>query len=535
MKPWATWIASFILFAGAGAARAQGPGFVAPMPTQVPGSGFTPPMPTQVPGPYSPPGPGLGGPGYGGPPFGGGPGYGGEPTPVGPAMAPPGFGPGGGPGGDPGSGARPAGGVFPDAPPPAMMSLGNSPNGFDDDTPADLPWSCFSSFRVDLLFLNSSFDRNSAYHTNVGRPGGSLVEQKFSEDHTEFVPRLSLEIGIGELWSVRGSWMRFKHNARTEFIGNADPNTTVLSPIFLNGSYTVTQVDQFQLAGALVTNNQNTFIEMVPLQIISPRPFWFLSILPRVNLIPRGPAFPPPFINLPPFPFQNAVQAGFPDFLSFSSQVKTEVSDLEITRYVELNRATGTLGLGVRYGSISHNYIATRNNLGGRARLGNYDPFAPTIVPDADIIVNQDRESLTFAHTFGGTGPKLGFDLGAPISSFARLYGRANGSVLMGNRKQVVFYDALQQVTITDRDQAPPGNLFYTRTVLPQRVALRNDFTVVPLGEAEAGLEIVFGGRLFPVLKVGAFGQAWINGGNATNPNANLFLYGVNASLGFGW
>jgi hypothetical protein len=35
-------------------------------------------------------------------------------------------------------------------------------------------------------------------------------------------------------------------------------------------------------------------------------------------------------------------------------------------------------------------------------------------------------------------------------------------------------------------------------------------------------------------VRLGAFfGQSWIGGGNATNPNANLILYGINTTLGF--
>ena len=38
-----------------------------------------------------------------------------------------------------------------------------------------------------------------------------------------------------------------------------------------------------------------------------------------------------------------------------------------------------------------------------------------------------------------------------------------------------------------------------------------------------------------PQLVRGQAVRTWIGGGNATNPNANLFIYGVNASLGLGF
>jgi hypothetical protein len=81
----------------------------------------------------------------------------------------------------------------------------------------------------------------------------------------------------------------------------------------------------------------------------------------------------------------------------------------------------------------------------------------------------------------------------------------------------------------------PPADLLYTRRVAPQVAGERNVFTVIPLGEAEAGIEVALAAKFFPVFKLGFFGQCWVNGGNATNPNANLCIYGVNASVGFGW
>jgi hypothetical protein len=59
-------------------------------------------------------------------------------------------------------------------------------------------------------------------------------------------------------------------------------------------------------------------------------------------------------------------------------------------------------------------------------------------------------------------------------------------------------------------------------------------FTCVPSVELETGVSITTGTRGFrPLIKIGAVAQYWGDAGNSTDVNGNLFLYGVDASIGF--
>lgn len=494
MKRWRSWLVTLAMALGVSTAAAQPPGFTPPMPTPSPGP-FTPPSPT----PFGAPSPYFGAPG--------------EPTPLGPSMM--------GAGPAPVAGPPAAGpGVTPSS---DMLTLQNRPNAFDDETPASLPgWGRYCSFSVDFLTLRTNFDRNPAYSVFAN---GQAFSRDFDFPET-LVPKLTLDLQFGDYFGVRGSWMRMENSASPVFIGNSDPNIFVSTPSLLPGTVLVNQVDQTRIGGVFQKDNRTVLAQNVS-QIVSPRPFFFPSLLPTQSLLP-------PVTKLPAFTLSSAVQAGFPDFFAIGSSLRTEVADLELTHAIEFNSWTGTFGLGLRYGHISQNYSALRANNGGSNTIPKYDPFV-TIVIDAVIFTRADYEQAIYGSTFGGVGPKLSFEWGTDITPFARIYGKVNGSVLMGNRKQVLYYASVQNVNITDVNPPPQADIFEIQTAAGQQAALKNSFTVVPLAEAEAGVEVGFGGRFFPILRVGAFGQAWINGGNAANPNANLFVYGVNASLGFGF
>lgn len=508
MARWRTWLAALAVSLGFQSARVQAQGFTPPAPTPAP---WTAPMPT----PGSP-----------------------GPVPFGPSMLGPGDGIMGGPGA---GGVMPAGGdVGPGGmPPPSALQLTNYANAWDDDTPADSCWWCrYSSISVDLLILHSEFSSNPAFSTNLPRTARAARAFGFTHDNPTVVPRINLDLKFGDYWGVRGSWMRWETAGDPLQITNGSPNGVVFSPPTIDGNFLVRQVDRLVINNVAVRPDiVNQFRTPGTAQVVSPRPFFFINQVPRQTLLNNifGQAQQP----LPPFTLLNAVQAGFPDTLSFQHRFEIERADLELTRSIELGTMTGLVGLGAMYGQVSHAYRATRVNSGGTTVIPGYDPFVllPPPLPrifDANIRVNEDSEQLIYQHTFGGTGPKFSFELGKEITSFARLYSKWNGAILFGNRKETATYQARQQVQIFDTERNPPADIFYTQTIDPQ-TTVRNSFTVMPVGEVEAGIEIAFGGRLFPVFKCGAFGQAWLGGGNATNPNANLLIYGINASLGLGF
>lgn len=490
---WAKWLAAVALIGSGAMAQAQGPG-------------FTPPPPTPLGSPFGPPTPG-------------------DPVPLGPSKSAHGSEQGG---------AVPAGGPG-IAPPASMLTLLNNPNAFDDDIMADsVSWSCYSSFSVDLLFLTTRFDRNPAFRTDQRAPGsGVFFTQDFTYTDTEVTPRLTFDLRVGD-WGVRASWMKTQQESNVENTTNSNFRATVLSPPLVDGSIRVSEKDQIIVGNVFLKNVNNQFTQRTAAQVSSPRAYFFVNLVPRATLLPPNQGSP-----IPPFTLANALQAGFPDFLKFSSTVTTEIYDMEITRAIEFNRATGLVGLGARYGYVSNGYFAQRRNANGSTVIPGYDPFI-SLVFDAVINSNQDRETVTYGHNFGGVGPKLSFEIGTEVTHWARLYAKANGSVLMGCRKETAYYEALQAVNVTDvnlQGGQQQSDLFYTRTVSPQVAASRNTFTVIPLTEVEAGVECAMGvgGKIFPVVRAGFFGQCWFNGGNATNPNANLFIYGFNASFGIGF
>jgi len=421
------------------------------------------------------------------------------------------------------------------APPNEVLQLPNRANAWDDETPSDaFFWSNYSSITVDLLWLNTSFHGGvPAYSSTQANPGTSnFVTPQFDYNRYNVVPRVNLDVRIGDYWGVRGSWMQFERSAPTLATTNSNPNAVVLSPPLIDGYIRGTQSDQILIGNVFLKNVTTNVVIPSAAQVRSPRAFLFLNLVPRNTLLPPNQGAP-----LPPFTLKNAVQAGFPDDLTFSSSFRVEVADMDLTRSIEFARSNGVMGLGVRYGHISHSYSASRVNRGGNSIIPGYDPFI-NLIQDAVIFTNEDSEYVNYGSTFGGAGPKFSLDIGTEISRFARLYAKGNASVLMGNRKEIAFYKAAQRVTITDVNLQlgqQQSDIFYNQIFAPQIVAERNIFTVIPVGEAEIGIEIAMGGRLSPVFRAGAFGQAWINGGNPTNPNANLFIYGLNATLGIGF
>lgn len=189
-------------------------------------------------------------------------------------------------------------------------------------------------------------------------------------------------------------------------------------------------------------------------------------------------------------PSSAGISPAFPDRLTAVSELRMEVAKAEVTRYIEIWDWFGSLGLGLQYSYVSQNYSAQRTN----------PAFGGT-------------RSIFYGHNFGGVGPEASINLALPLGERLRLYSNLSGAVMFADREEEAFANGPALAAAT-----------------------RREFTVLPMGEAEVGFSFQFGNNVvFPIAKVGIVGQYWVNAGNATNPNANLFLYGVNASVGFGF
>lgn len=412
--------------------------------------------------------------------------------------------------------------------PPVLMST-REPNAFvSDESLASRDPFVYSSITVDFLALWSHWDRNPAA-IREHSVNGILTRDNYDFEYgSNFAPRIKMNFQFGPYWGIRGSWMKLDQAASHITIENSDPGDLVSSigPAF--GNVNFRNLETITLGGASNTT-ATEFSRSVPLVVSSPEPYFFTGLVPTETLL----QFPPQ--PLPPFTLSSGLQTGFPDQMIFGSSLRMQVADLEATRYIEYGSAHGVIGLGLRYTNLSQNYFAARKNFGGSVIIPGYDPFI-AIIDDAVINLIEDTTTVSYAHEFYGVGPKFSFEIGADVSSFARLYSNFNGTVLMGNRREVGFYNSRQVATISDISQFPPAQLQYEQVVTGPGAAFQRDsFTVIPFGECEIGAEVRMGGALFPVFRVAFVGQYLAGAGNATNPNEDLFIYGVSSTIGFGF
>ncbi|MGF1583620.1 MAG: hypothetical protein ACFCD0_30245 [Gemmataceae bacterium] len=418
------------------------------------------------------------------------------------------------------------------APPVALTNDHYSVNAFDDlDTVGSLEPSTYSEATVDILVLWTDFDRNPAFSTNVRNfdvttPG----DVDFDYESPRVIPRLNLNYQFSPYWGVRGSWMQLSYAANTIAFSNNDPMARFLSVTPASGNVPVVETQQVILSGVTTTDSTLTAVENRPIQIQSPNNFFFLDLVPTESLQDIPPQ------TLGPFPFFNSVQMGFPDMLAFGSGLRLTVVDAQATRYIEIGSATGLIGAGVRYAYLSQNYTATRFSAGGIEQTVGYDPFV-NLDDDAQLNLAIDRDEIFYGHNFGGVGPKFSVELGQDMGVVGRVFSKLHGTVLFGNRSEVAYLNGQQQGIISDIDRNIPSDITYNQNIGGPGAAFENNtFSVIPVGEVEAGVEFRLGiGKIIPLVRVAGFAQAWINGGNATNPNANLYLYGVNATVGFGF
>jgi hypothetical protein len=199
------------------------------------------------------------------------------------------------------------------------------------------------------------------------------------------------------------------------------------------------------------------------------------------------------------------------DLMTFESNLKLDVWDLEATQDFQAGRWSVLLAGGVRYAHLSQDYNAFRFNSG----------------PGGTSLFSQDSATLLSGHNFNVTGPTVCLEVRRPLGNTGlSLYGNGRGSMLFGYRWQ-------QADRLTVRSGTTAG--------VPFNVTSLSEFTacqdaVLPVTEVEIGAEYTrVWGRLQPFLRAGLVGQTWFGAGNAAGAGGNLGFFGLTVTAGVGF
>jgi hypothetical protein len=392
--------------------------------------------------------------------------------------------------GDPAAGPPP-GGPGPACDPPPPQSGPTTPpynNAFACfyDYAVDVQSGCTppSYVAVDLLVLRTAFNKNDQAFSTNGHFGGSggPGDVNFSNSDWTFAPRVTLQIFPFDEWGIGASWYQFTPSDQRYNLANSNPNVTVTSARLPIGP-----------------------------RITSPQDFSTIS-------------------SLTGSPFTSSVAAGSPDNLVFDNSFSMQVADLELLRFYQCGGAYGTIGFGARYAYISHSYSASRvNNANLSGTLGSFDPFDD----DGDAAFNgaKDFNQVFYGYNYSGIGPLLSVDMTWPMNSPLQIFGKVSGSVLMGSRRESVYNSFQQTVSLSDPDDSPEPQQTFGSSGLTHSTSYA--FIFMPVAEAEVGVSLqLLAYRVHPILKVSGVAQYWYDGGNSTDPNAALFMFGVNATAG---
>jgi hypothetical protein len=372
----------------------------------------------------------------------------------------------------------------------------------------------------------------------VGGPGSVDFEHP-----SQFVPRLSAELAITEDWGISSNYFRTPTSNQIFSFTNSSPTLLVASAALPYGPTAVTST--ITGGGPRLPTAVNVPLS---LQVLSPSTFYYLPLLPTATLFrqPHAPNNPAgtPIPASGSFEYTSSVQAGFSDPLSFQSLFRVEQGDLMLTRYLDMGAGDTRLGFGLQYASFTHSYHASRSNPGGFL-TSRYDPqdddgsLNNVTNPNQRYEDTPDFDLYIYDYHFRGFGPKLGLGGAYPAAAPLQVYARAAGMLVMGQREESVTIFSDQQgvfaggATAAERAQfANGGRLIFTRSL--NVTVGRSKFVTMPGGELEAGvtLHLGYGGTFDPVLRLGGIVQYWSQGGNSTNPNAGLLLFGGMGSVG---
>jgi hypothetical protein len=202
------------------------------------------------------------------------------------------------------------------------------------------------------------------------------------------------------------------------------------------------------------------------------------------------------------------------DRLTFGSDLRIETVDLELT--YQMNCCCGLFQIfgGGRYLNLAQGYHATLVNTGGGA-------------PVSEI------QSFDASRSFQGGGPTCGLQWNLPIHGTGlSLYANARGSLVVGSNKDNVSFSQ----TINDPNGLIPGHMVPPAVLQINPMSSRTSDTVIPIAEAELGIEYcrqLGHSRLF--LRGAAVSQTYFDAGNASQSTGNLSLFGVQGTLGISY
>jgi hypothetical protein len=198
------------------------------------------------------------------------------------------------------------------------------------------------------------------------------------------------------------------------------------------------------------------------------------------------------------------------DMLTFNSDLKVQVLDLEATLDMQQGQWLVQLSAGARYLHMAQNY---------RGRLDN--------TVDTGVGVLSETQLLTFGHNFDGWGPTAALQASYRVGqSGLSLFGNVRGSILVGRTSENLRFVQ----TLSD----PAGVL--GGDVLIDQNANRSRNTTRPTVEVELGAEYGLDwGRLRPFLRGAVVSQTYFDAGSASQTDGNLSLFGAQVTLGFNY
>lgn len=224
------------------------------------------------------------------------------------------------------------------------------------------------------------------------------------------------------------------------------------------------------------------------------------------NIAPSGPlVFPPgtPTFNSPGV----ILAAGFgTDELQFQRSLTIHAIDGEVTMRHGGERLQAQIALGGRFMNLQQDYAASLNN---------------TVNPG---VLSEDQR-LTFQRLFNGGGPLLGVQLDSRIGRTSIYgYALARAGVLAGYTSERLLFTQ----DVVDVGGVAGG---------PQTVTNIFDDgrgNVIPVGEIEVGFRGVISPTRMPLtFSAASVAQTYFNAGSAVDQRGNLYLFGVQISVGF--
>ncbi len=198
------------------------------------------------------------------------------------------------------------------------------------------------------------------------------------------------------------------------------------------------------------------------------------------------------------------------DLLTFTSELRIDTADAELTYTWNTPSCNFIFGGGGRFMSMMQSYHARLNN-----NLGDG--------------VTSESQSLDFSHNFNGGGVVIDFEANYKIGRTGlALYALGRGSLLVGTSDETTNYTQI----IRDPRGLTNGGFFPVNSVISP-MATNSTAKVLPITEIELGVE--YGkawGRSFWFVRTAVVNQTYFGAGSASRTDANLSLFGGQLTLG---